>query len=177
MGEAVEEAVGEEESVAEGDALRSVVVSSVSLRWAEVLSRSSAVCSVGAGGSSGPSTEANPNPAPAETTVAARAHAGASTTTAITRSHLRIFPWRMSHRSTANAPRIKVTATNSATSTTTVMLSIITQNHTIQGCFLPLSQYSTRVPIDRKRSCRYYTATREPPALVILPSERPEPRG
>ena len=105
MGETVEEAVGEDEGVALGDALRSVVVSSVSLRWAEVLSRfSSAVCSVGAGGVSGPSAEANPNPAAPEITVVAKAHAGASTTTTITRSHPAIRPWSKSHRSTANAP-------------------------------------------------------------------------
>ncbi len=126
--------MGEDEVVALGDALRSVVVPSVSLRWAEVLSRSSsAVCSVGAGGSSGPSAEANPNPAPPETTVAAKAHAGASTITIITRSHPAIRPWRKSYRSTANTPSIKANPTNSVTSTTDVMLSIIVTEHlTIQ---------------------------------------------
>lgn len=135
MGEA--EAV--EEGVAEGDAVLSVVVSEP-LRSAEVFSTSCSAGSVFAGGWSGLSAEANVNPTPAEITVAARAHAGASTATAITRSHPRIRPRRRSHRSTANAPRIKASAANSATFTAAVMISpiIVTQHPTIRVRSLPL---------------------------------------
>jgi hypothetical protein len=140
---AEDEAVGEaeivEEGVAEGEALRSVVVSEP-VRWTEV---SSWYCSAGpvcAGGSSGFSAEASVNPAPAEIAVAARAHAGARKATAITRSHPRILPWKRSHRSTAKAPRIKANAANSATSTAAAMISpiIVTQYPTIRGRSLPL---------------------------------------
>ena len=134
MGEAVAEDVAEAEGVAGGVPLRSVVVSEP-LRLAEVLSsRSSSAGSVCAGGSSGLSAEANANPTPAEITVVARAHAGATTTTTITRSHPRIRSWRRSHR-------IKANATNSATPTAAVMLSIIlTQHPTIQGLSLYVSR-------------------------------------
>jgi hypothetical protein len=133
-GVAVGEAVGAAEGVGEGVPLRSVVVSEP-LRSAEVLSsRSSSAGSVCAGGSSGLVAEATANPTPAEITVVARAHAGASTTTTITRSHPPIRSWRRSHRSTANAPRIKANAANSATTTAALMLSIIlSQYPTIQG--------------------------------------------
>jgi hypothetical protein len=133
-GVAVGEAVGATEGVGEGVPLRSVVVSEP-LRSAEVLSsRSSSAGSVCAGGSSGLGAEATANPTPAEITVVARAHAGASTTTTITRSHPPIRSCRRSHRSTANAPRIKANAANSATSTAALMLSIIlSQYPTIQG--------------------------------------------
>ena len=133
------EAEGVKEGVAEGDALLTVVFSEP-LRSAEVFSTSFSAGSVFAGGSSGLSAEVNVNPIPAEITVAARAHAGASTATAITRSHPRIRPRRRSHRSTANAPRIKANAANSATSTAAVMISpiIVTQHPTIRGRSLPL---------------------------------------
>lgn len=140
-GVAVGEAVGEAESVAEGVPLRSVVVSEP-LRSAEVLSlRSSSAGSLCVSGSSGPSAEANANPATAEITVATRAHAGATTTTTTTRSPPRMrCSRRRSHRSTANAHRIKANATNSATSTATVMLSIILTHHpTTQGPSLYVS--------------------------------------
>jgi hypothetical protein len=140
-GVAVGEDVAEAEGVAGGVPLRSVVVSEP-LRSAEVLSsRSSSAGSVCAGGSSGLGAEANANPTPAEITVVARAHAGATTTTTSTRSNPRIRSWRRSHRSTANAPRIKANATNSATPTAAVMLSIIlTQHPTIQGLSLYVSR-------------------------------------
>jgi hypothetical protein len=143
VGEDMGEAVGEAEGVADGDALRSVVVSEL-LPSAEVLSRSSSAGSVCAGGSSGPSAEANANPTPAETLVAARAHAGASTTTTITRSPPRIRrSWRRPHRSTANAPTIKANAANSAASTAAVRIFsiILTQHATIQGRSLYVSNF------------------------------------
>jgi hypothetical protein len=90
-GEAVGEAEVVEEGVAEGEALRSVVVSEP-VRSAEVFSWSCFAGPVCAGGSSGFSAEASVNPAPAEIAVAARAHAGVRTATVTMRSHPRILP-------------------------------------------------------------------------------------
>ncbi len=90
-GEAVAEPEGVDEGVADGEALRSMVVSEL-VRSAEVFSWSWSAGPVCADGSSGFSAEASVNPAPAEIAVAARAHAGVRTATVTMRSHPRILP-------------------------------------------------------------------------------------